>query len=266
MLFELGITVLQLQLIPAILFLLLSYLSSSSITLPAQLRTGKNTRVNFTFKLALKCIINLQVRSCRYFPYILDNAAVRNYFLSNADNFIPQFCGATQEIHGKNKKLMVNNSGCSTENIKLECRNQYELLWKIFFMLMKLTILWPHRPVNLSVPFTLSAKHISNVFLHKCFVGRSSNKTFICSPEYKTELFRFSISQSTLQVTVIYCLLYQMKSARQKSPSFNQMITVTLWLRYNMQWQLLLLDCIPGYSTYTHGKRTIVIWTLPPSH
>lgn len=82
---------------------------------------------------------------------------------------------------------------------------------KIF--LMKFTILQQHRSVNLSIPFTLSAKHLSNVCLLNYFVGRSSEKTkFIWSPKYKS-----------VHITGNGNLVF----ARQKSPSFNQKIALT---------------------------------------
>lgn len=43
-------------------------------------RIQGNTRVNFIFKLALKCIINLQLRGYWYFGYTLDHTVVRKLF------------------------------------------------------------------------------------------------------------------------------------------------------------------------------------------
>lgn len=73
-------------------------------------RTEGNTRVNFIFILALKCIINLQLRGCWCFAYILDHAIVRELFSWYHRELHP---GATQETV-TTKKLTVNNSGCST--------------------------------------------------------------------------------------------------------------------------------------------------------
>lgn len=98
---------------------------------------------------------------------------------------------------------------------------------------------------------TLPAKHLSNVCLLNYFVGRSSDKTNVYGLP--------STSQSTLQVMVIQCSLYQKKFARQKSLSFNQSISMTY-----IQHALTSLGLLPGSSTYTHDKDNTAIAT-PPS-
>lgn len=72
-------------------------------------RTGGNTRVNLIFKLALKCIINLQFRGCWYFAYTLDRTVMKELFTWYHWQLHP-WCNRR---NSNNKKLTVNNSGCS---------------------------------------------------------------------------------------------------------------------------------------------------------